>query len=161
MRPTDKPELVRVLVGMASLKRVDLTAEALDLWCAAMADWDIAEFKAAASHLVKAHEWMPTPFHFEQLRRAGEPTAGEAWERVVSGAKLIPGSREARAAVIVGGQQAIRMANIEKDLPFIAKRFREAFEELKDVDSVRTALPHFAGQAIPDMRARALLKDFS
>lgn len=158
MAPTDKPEFVRVLVGMASLKRVELTAEALDLWCAAMSEWSIDDFKAAASHLVKSHEWMPTPYHFEQLRRAGEPTAHEAWENVLGNCSLLPGSREARAAAMVGGQYAIRMANVEKDLPFIAKRFREIYDELQDVDSSRRALPHFGGQALPDFGARNLLR---
>lgn len=145
MHPADEIEVIRVLTGLATIKRVDLTPEALDLWCAALADWDLADFKAAASHLVRSCQWMPTPYDFEQLRRASEPTAGEAWDHVLSGAPLVPGSREYRAAQIVGGQWGIRHANIEKDIPFIAKRFREAYDELTDADVVRHALPQLVG----------------
>lgn len=145
MLPTDKPEFVRVLVGLAAIKRVDLTAQAIDLWWAAMSRWGIDDFKAGASHLVGSCEWMPTPFHFEQLRKAGEPTAGEAWALVLEGSKLTDGSRMARAARAVGGQHAIRHANTEKDLPHIERRFKEAYEDLTDVDGAREALPEIAG----------------
>lgn len=144
MRPTDRPEFVRVLNGLAAIKGKDLTPEALSLWWSAMAAWSIEDFKAAASHLVTACQFMPTPYDFAQLRKAGEPTAGEAWERVLAGAKLEPGSRVARAAQIVGGQFAIRHADIERDLPFIQKRFMEAYEDLRDADVARHAVPQIA-----------------
>lgn len=144
MRPADKPEFVRVLVGLAAIKRVDLTAEAIDLWWSAMGKWSIDDFKAASSHLVSSCEWMPTPFHFEQLRKAGEPTAGEAWAIVLQGSQLAIGSRMARAAMAVGGQYSIRHANIERDLPHIERRFKEAYEDLTDVDGAREALPEIA-----------------
>jgi hypothetical protein len=57
---------------------------------------------------------------------------------------LDPNSRAARAAQIVGGQYAIRHADIERDLPFVQKRFMEAYADLTDVDSVREALPQIA-----------------
>lgn len=144
MHPTDRSEFVRVLNGLAAIKGKDLTPEALSLWWSAMLRWSIEDFKAAASHLVSACQFMPSPYDFEQLRKAGEPTPGEAWERVLSGARLEPGSRTERAARIVGGQYAIRHANVEKDLPFIERRFKEAYEDLSDVDHVREALPQIA-----------------
>lgn len=144
MLPNDRAEFVRTLNGLAAIKRVELTPEALSIWWAAMAKWSIEDFKAAASHLVSSCEWMPSPYHFERLRVAGDPTPGEAWELVLSGAKLEPGSRAERAARIVGGQYAIRHANVEKELPFIARRFKEAYDELTDVDAVRVAIPQVA-----------------
>lgn len=142
MRPTDEAEFVRIVTAMAVLRGRELTDEALDLWLAAMSDWTIEDFKAAASHLVKSCQFMPTPYDFEQLRRAGEMTAGEAWELVLSGKPLE--GRALRAARAVGGQYAIRHAHIERDLPHFERRFKEAYAELTDVDQVREALPQIA-----------------
>jgi hypothetical protein len=144
MQPSDKPKFVTTLVGLAAIKGRELTDEAIDLWWLSMSSWSIEDFTAAAAHLISACQFMPTPYDFAQLRKAGEPTAGEAWERVLSGVRLDPGSRTERAARIVGGQYAIRHANVEKDLPFIERRFKEAYEDLRDVDQVREALPQIA-----------------
>lgn len=142
MQPTDRAEFAQVMNGMAAIKGRDLTPEALKLWWAALADWSIDEFKAAAAHLLKACAFMPTPYDFEQLRRAGDMTAGEAWELVLSGKPLE--GRALRAARAVGGQYAIRHAHIERDLPHFERRFKEAYAELTDVDQVRDALPQIA-----------------
>lgn len=140
MRPTDRVEFVRVLNGLAAIKRVDLTAEAIDLWWSAMSRWSLDDFKAGASHLVTSCQFMPTPYDFHQLRRAEELTAGEAWQEVVSGARLEPGSRVAKAAQIVGGQWHIRHADIERDIPHLMRRFMDVYEELSDVETTREAL---------------------
>lgn len=155
MQSTDRCEFARVLVGMAAVKPGGkLTAEALEIWWMTMRDtWSIEDFKSAAAHIVRTHEFMPSPYHFEQLRRASEATAGEAWVAVLSGASLPIGSRAYRAAQIVGGQQAIRHANIERDLPHMQRRFLDAYAELSDVDVVREALPQF----VPD----GLLRDLT
>lgn len=145
MLQTDQGEFLRVIEGLAAIKPGgNLTPEALDLWWCAMRGWSIEDFRSAASHLARSVEFMPSPFHFEQLRRAGELTAGEAWVKVLSGETLEPDSREWRAARVVGGQRAIRMADIERDLPHIQRRFMDAYEELTDVDATRIALPQFS-----------------
>lgn len=144
MQPSDKPKFVTTLVGLASIKGRELTSEAIDLWWLSMAPWSIEDFTAAAAHLIGACQFMPTPYDFSQLRKAGELTAGEAWSLALSGQSLPAASRVARAAQIVGGQYAIRHANVEKDLPFIERRFKEAYEDLCDVDPVREALPQIA-----------------
>lgn len=146
MRSTDRAEFMRVMNGLAAIKGKELTPEALSLWWSAMQGWSIEDFKAAASHLVSSCQFMPSPYDFQQLRLAGEPTASEAWESVLSGAPLVAGSREDRAARIAcgSGQFGIRHADIERDLPFIQRRFLDAYNELKDADSVREALPQIA-----------------
>lgn len=143
MKFDDQAEFVRILNGLAEMKTgAKLTTQSIDLyWQCLHREWTIEEFRAAAEHLAKAFQWMPNPYHFEQLRRAGELTAGEAWELVLSGARLRPGSRAERAARIVGGQWHIRHANVERDLPHIQRRFLEAYAELTDVDEVRARLP--------------------
>lgn len=170
MRPSDRSEFVRILTGMAAIKPGGkLTPEAIDLYWNAMQSWAIEEFRAAASHLVQTCEFMPNPYHFTKLRKAGELTAGEAWDLVKSGAVLEPGSRAYRAAQIVGGQYYIRHADVERDLPFIERRFLQAFADLEKVDPVREALPQIvkpevrialrgpahASHFIPDFRQRA------
>lgn len=149
MQPADRAEFMRVLNGIAAIKGKELTTEALSLWWSAMSDWSIEAFKSAASHLVRSCQFMPTPYDFEQLKRAGELTAGEAWRQVLAGGALEPGSRLARAAAIVGGQYAIRHANVERELPFVQKRFEAAYNELTDVDSARAVLPQIG--VLPNM----------
>lgn len=154
MTPTDKPAFVAVLVGLAAVKPgKGLTPEALEIWWSAMQSWGLDDFRAAASHIARTVEFMPSPFHFEQLRKAGELTSGEAWSLALSGARLEPGSRVARAAQIVGGQQHIRHANIEHDLPHIQRRFIEAYDDLTGVDSTRTALPQIAGERLAQIQS--------
>jgi hypothetical protein len=166
MRPGDRVEFVRVLNGLAAIKGKDLTPEALDLWWSAMSRWSIEDFKGAASHLVTACQFMPSPYDFEQLRRADELTAGEAWVAVITGQPLDPDSRTARAVRVVGGQQHCRMANIERDLPHIQRRFMDVYEELSDVETTREALEEFGlrrlqekvqGGSIVDEAMRPLL----
>jgi hypothetical protein len=158
MQPTDRAEFVRTLNGLAAIKGKELTAEALGLWWSAMAKWSIDDFKGAASHLVGSCQFMPSPYDFEQLKRAAEPTSSEAWLSVLHGYPLRPGSREARAAAVVGGQYNIRMANVERELPHLARRFKEAYEELSDVDSVREALPQINRLAMKNLSG--LLPEF-
>lgn len=151
MLPSDRPEFLKVLNGIAAMKSKPLAVEALDLWWLSMKDWPIDEFKAAASHLVKSCQFMPTPYDFEQLKRAAEPTAGEAWAKALAscacwrGAIPSPGGRIDRAAKAVGGYYAIAMADRETALPHVERRFKDAYAELADIDDAREALPEIAG----------------
>lgn len=150
MQPGDKIEFVEVLNGLAAIKGKELTKEAISLWWAAMAKWSLQDFKGAASHLVGACQFMPSPFDFEQLKKAGEPTPSEAW--VIANRacckwrtpEQLPNGRIARAAAAVGGFQAIAMADTERELPHLARRFISAYEEMSDVDHTRRELPQIA-----------------
>jgi hypothetical protein len=151
MQPCDRAEFVAVLNALALVKpgANKLTPEAIDLWWNAMSGWPLQSFKAAASHLSRTHEFMPSPFHFEQLRTAGQPTAAEAW--VIAMANLTSwrtGSSTAGAFIdhvvkLVGGYHALAMAT-EKDLPFIERRFKEYYDDSRDKEAVRLALPQVA-----------------
>lgn len=150
MQPTDKRKFLEIINGMAALKPgKPLTPQALDLFWNAMRAWTIAEFEAAANHLMQTVEFMPNPFHFEQLRRASEPTAAEAWLEAGTRAanrrfKQYPNDRISRAVACIGGLDRIAMSDIERDLPHIQRRFMEAYAELTDVEQVREALPQIA-----------------
>src|ERR1700759_829480 len=85
MIDADKAEFIGVLVGLAAIKPgKDLTREAYEIWWLAMRDnWTLEHFKSAASHLASSCEFMPSPYHFEQLRKAARQTAGEAFAQAL------------------------------------------------------------------------------
>lgn len=160
MQPTDRTEFVRILTGLATIKpNGKLTPEALDLWWNAMQHWGIDDFRSAASHLISSVEFMPSPFHFEQLRQAGRMTAGEAWGRVVAHARAGRYRTESLAADIergvqaIGGWRAIAMSD-ESQLPFIERRFAEHFDAIRDAHDVRAAVPQLACPASPNLLER-------
>jgi hypothetical protein len=145
MRTDDYSRFRAVMTGMAKVYEREIDAPLLDAYWLALRTWDLGDFESAAGHLIGTSKFMPRPADFNGLRQAAELTAGEAWALALSGAALDPGSRIARAAAIVGGQQHMRMADIERDLPHIQRRFLAAYEELADADQTRAALPQIAG----------------
>lgn len=155
MRDADKPEFLRILNGLAAVKPgAKLTPEALDMWWMSLADWTIAEFKAAAAHLAKTSEFFPNPYHFNQLRKAGQPTSGEAFERARQIVRrLFPreyashqsGDARLDAAVrACGGYEALAMCTSE-NIGFFERRFAEHFESISDAEAVREVLPDLTG----------------
>lgn len=147
MLDTDLPEFLRIVNGLAALKPgKPLTPDGLDLYWRAMRDWPLDEFKAAASHLATSCEFMPNPYHFAQLRKAGRPTAGEAWAKVVALVRrsdYANGSGDPltdRAVAACGGFRLIGQQT-DDGLPFIERRFVEHFEAMQDATVVREALP--------------------
>lgn len=153
MQPADRPEFLRILNGLATTKpgANKLTADALELWWNAMADWSIGDFRAAATQLTTSVEFMPNPFHFEQLRKAASSeAAGDAWAVVVQvnrfsriGREHLLTPRIERVVAAMGGWSALAMMRTE-ELPFREKRFRELWLEFGEVDAARAALPNLA-----------------
>lgn len=146
MGPTDFNRFRAVMAGMSKLYDKEIDAVLLDAYWLALRDWRLEDFESAAGHLMANSEFMPRPAAFNALRKAGTPTAHEAWTRVLSGAQLEPGSVTERAANAMGGQQRIRMADIERDLPHIQRRFIEAYEGMTDAEAIREAVPQIANQ---------------
>lgn len=148
MLPADRAEFLRIVNGLAAIKPgKPLTTEGLDVFWQAMAGWTIAEFRAAAAHLARAVEFMPNPYHFEQLRLASRPTAGESWARAVEHAASSAyrdgplGNHIVDTCVrAIGGYSAIAMCDTDK-LHFLERRFCEHFEAKQDAEDVREALP--------------------
>ena len=157
MRTIDKPEFVRILMGLSSIKPgKPMTPEGLDMYWAAMRqEWGIGEFREAAGHLAGTCEFMPNPYHFEQLRKAARPTAGEAWSTVLGWAAS--GSyRDCdscgdpiidRAVKAMGGYRAIAMHDEDKQ-HFAERRFADHYESMQDADTVRNALPFITRPAL-------------
>lgn len=143
MNTNDREAFIEVVLGFAELKGKQLSAPALELYWRSMQHWPLDEFREAAEHLLRTCEFMPVPKNFEDLRKAGELTPGEAWLDALSYG-CVRGTRAWRAAQVVGGSERLMMANIETELPHLQRRFLKAYEELTDVDDVRESLPHIA-----------------
>lgn len=147
MRSEDRKAFLDVVIGFAELKGKQLSAPALELYWNAMQHWSLADFKLAAQQLLRTSEFMPTPKSFEDLRRAGQPTAGEAWAAVYLGnGEVTP--RAARAAVIAANGRRLAMLDIEREIPHVQRRFLEIYDELTDVEETREALPSFSQKRI-------------
>ncbi len=149
MLETDKTSFAAILAGLAAVKPgAKLTPEALDVWWSSFRDWTIEEFRSAAALLAKSHEFFPNPYHFEQLRKAGRLTAGEAWAQVleyVRGTALRqPDDPRVLAAVrAIGGYHAIGMSKTD-NTHFLERRFAEHYDAISDAHETREAVPLLA-----------------
>ena len=152
MQPINQVDFIEVLNGMVAIKKTTLTPETIDLWWACMADWSIEDFKAAAVHLLKTCTFMPTPKDFEDLRKAGRETPGEAWLEArqyimwgLHGYTLSPKCppQIARVVRMIGGPNVIGMCDEDK-LHFLERRFTEHYETLQDSEDVRESVPAIA-----------------
>ncbi len=145
MIESDKPMFVAALTELAMLKPgAKLTPEAYAAWWNAMQDWELDEFRSACARLRDSMEFMPNPFHFEQLRKAGRLTAGEAWARVReaarNGERCPNDSRVQMAVRALGGIDAIGRTNSDQ-MQFLERRFAEHYEQICDVSETRKAVP--------------------
>jgi hypothetical protein len=157
---TDKEHFLKVLNGMAAMKKAQLVPEVLDLWWACMADWSIEDFKAAAIEVIKRNAFMPCPNDFENLRKAMRPTAGEAWDLAVRHAATGAyrggplGDAEIDQCVrVLGGYGAIAKCD-EGDLHYRERRFFEHYESISNSNQVRKALPQIAAAQTERLRLK-------
>lgn len=161
MKPTDRKAFLEVVVGFAELKGKQLSAPALELYWRSLQHWTLDDFRAAAEQLLRTCEFMPVPKDFENLRKAGRPTAGEAWIEVLHYARhgwsrwqgggvslnntMQPPSDPLidRAVRAIGGYEAIAMSPTDKT-QFLERRFAEHYEAMQDADEIREELPQIA-----------------
>lgn len=152
MQADDKVQFLKVMNGIAAMKKATLIPEVLDLWWACMADWNIEDFKAAAVQVLKTSTFMPTPKDFEDLRKAGRETAGEVFAGIRQYLKYTPNGytlqphtpRNIESAIrAMGGPMAYAMCDVDK-LPFLEKRFCEHYEQITGADDTREAVPQIA-----------------
>ena len=151
MTPADRRQFAAILTGFAELKGRHLSSAALDLFWHAMQDWSIEDFTRAANRLIRSCEYLPTPKDFEDLRNAGRQTTGEAWAQVLQ--HLKGGYRTGglspeldRAVAALGGYRALAMMPSDQ-LHWQEKRFAEHFEDLRDAEDTRKAIPQIAAVA--------------
>lgn len=158
MIDADKPLFLAALNELALIKPgANLSEDAYVAWWNAMHErWTLEEFRHACARLRDTCEFMPNPYHFEQLRKAALPTAGEAWNRAREIAKSLthhrgfPQEATTDDAVLdaavraVGGYAALAMSTTE-NLHFLERRFVEHFEQIRDAETTRHAVPQIAG----------------
>lgn len=161
MIDADKGEFAKVVMGFAELKGKQLSLPALELYWRAMRDWPLEFFMLAAERLVKTSKFMPEPYHFEQLLKAGRTTAGEAFAKALewarTGAYRHPAmTPEAilidRVVAAMGGWIALCGSDPEK-IHFTERRFAEHYESIEDATDTRTALPQIAAPLHPRLAA--------
>jgi hypothetical protein len=152
MQTSDKEQFLKVMNGLAAMRKATLIPEVLDLWWACMADWSIEDFKAAAVQVLKTSSFMPTPKDFEDLRKAGRETAGEVFASIGRYLEYSPQGytvkantpRPIAAAIrAMGGADAYAMCEVDK-LPFLERRFCEHYEQITGAHELREALPEIA-----------------
>lgn len=148
MKANDRTKFLSIVIGFAELKGKSLSQPALELFWNSMQAWTIEEFQSAANHLITTCEFMPTPKDFEDLRRAGRPTAGELWAVILAAARtsdtdVFVEPAAAKALAAIGGLRAVMMSNTDST-HFLERRFAEHFEQMRDVVDTREALPALA-----------------
>lgn len=151
MTPADRQAFIEVVIGFAEIKGRALSAPALELYWRSLQHWPLEAFRAAAEQLVRTCEFMPGPKDFEDLRKAGRATAGEAWAEVLAhvragrygGRGIVISELVDGAVAAIGGYHAIGMSEVDKT-HFLEKRFNAAFEQLQDAEDVREAVPQIA-----------------
>lgn len=149
MQSEDREEFVRILTGLADVKRVNLTAEAFEIWWLAMQDWSIDDFRQAAGYVAKHAPWLD-PHEFEKVRKRAAPSEHEAWIVAVehaSGAwrhSSTCGDLQIDAVVqSIGGYHTLAMCDGDK-LGFLERRFLETYRDFADGQAVRQALPNLS-----------------
>jgi hypothetical protein len=165
VKPQDRPKFLEIIVGFAELKGKQLSAPAMELFWNAMQAWSIEDFSAAANELIRKCEFMPTPKDFEDLRKAGRKTPGEAWAEVLEYVRggayhqwdcgrptfnvdhpRMTDELILAAVRAIGGFDVIAMSKTDQT-PFLERRFAEHYESISDAEDVREALPQIAGPA--------------
>lgn len=154
MEQVDFPRFRAVMAGIAKVYEREIDGPLLDAYWLALRDWQLADFEAAAGHLMATSEFMPRPAAFSALRKAGEPTAAEAWEKArkalqwtVNGYVEKPGTNPlvSKALRSIGGANALAMCDEDK-LHFLERRFAQVYESLADSNAIREALPLIASK---------------
>lgn len=155
MTSDDYESFCEVLLGFAEIRGKQLSPAAIELYWRSMQHWPLDAFKAAAEQLLRTSDWMPTPKEFEDLRKAGRMTAGEAWEtaRKAAGTAIQFGQVTHNGSCgdpfidsvvrAIGGYGAIAMSDRDK-LPFLERRFAEHFEVMLGARDTRDAVPQIA-----------------
>jgi hypothetical protein len=148
VRPDDYDAFAEIVTGLAEIKSKELSEAGLKLYWRAMQDWSIEDFNSAAEHLLKTHQFFPSPADFNALRKANEPTAAEAWARVLQhcngayrdGAGIDSGGPIDTAVAGLGGYKTIAHYDLDY-LGVLQRQFVDRYGEQSDVSETRDALP--------------------
>ena len=161
MLVTEGDKFRNILRGMGRMYSAEPDNLVLDAYWIALCDWEFQDFQAAAQRLMKTSKFMPRPSDFEDLRKAGRMTSGEAFAKAIGWArdgsyKHPAKTPEAilidRVVAALGGWSAITGSDPEY-VHFLEKRFSEHFDTIVDVTEIREALPQIAAPLHPRLAA--------
>lgn len=149
MQQTDFQRFKALMNGIAKLYERELDGPVLDAYWVALRDWDLGDFEASAGQLMRTSKFMPRPADFEELRRAGRLTAGEAWANARacwrSGGSGTGDSLTDRVVRMLGGYRSMGLTATDQ-MAFLERRFAEHYAQLQEVEEVREAVPQIAYQ---------------
>jgi len=151
MSEVDKRAFAAALAELAMLKRTELTSTAYAAWWSAMrSEWCIDDFRSACRQLAKECQFFPSPFEFEQLRKAAGQTGADAWTAVLANLRRgayrngnTVGGRTDRVIAVMGGYAALGFAS-SGELHFRERRIAELWAELDEAETARAALSGLA-----------------
>lgn len=157
MRNDDRAEFVRVLSAVYAVHRAELSDGVLDLWWSAMQAFEIEVVKGALGrHVMNPDTGQFLPKPADVVRELGGTTQDKsmlAWAKVTDGLRRVGTYASVqfddpiihRVLVDLGGWTWLGQQR-ESELPFIEKRFRDAYRAWlhRGVSSVPAYLPgHF------------------
>ena len=143
---------------MAELFQRELSAALLDAYWLTLRDWALADFEAAAGHLMARCHFMPRPADFTELQKAGQMTASEAWAHALARCSRWREGKSGdddpaidAAIRAVGGNRTIAMHPSDK-LVFLERRFCDLYNERRDAGTARLLV----GRSVPSDDARRI-----
>lgn len=154
MQANDGKRFRDLLRGMGRIYGAEPDAITLDAYWVALKCWSLEDFEAACETLMQTAKFMPRPADFNDLRKAGELTAGEAFAiaRDIArhcsqhGQPTADDPRIDAAARACGGYFAMGLTETEK-IGFLERRFCEHYEAICEAEDVREALPQITALA--------------
>ena len=152
MQQADIARFNQLVTGVCLTFGRDPEPFVLDVYWITLRDWSIEEFEQGCAHILKTAKFMPRPSDFEDLRKAGRMTPGEAFAAAMVVARdcsrHTPSSsgdpRIDAAASACGGYFAMGQQETEK-IGWLERRFVEHYESISDAEDVREALPQLTG----------------
>lgn len=172
MQESDFQRFKEIMVGMGKLYEREVDSPLLDAYWLALRNWSLEEFIEAAAHLMGNSEFMPRPAAFNELRKAGRPTSGEAWARAVMNCGSCHSSQGYtnggscgdpfidRVVRAIGGYKTIAMSDSDK-LHFLERRFAEHFETMQEAADIRGDVPMIAFKSRPMIEGPRSLGDIA
>lgn len=161
------PRFKAIMTGMSEVFQRELSNPLLDAYWLALRSWPLADFEAACGQLMQTATFMPRPVDFANLRKAGRPTAGEAWAAVLkyvrtsyspNGLNYLNGSSGMlsdplvdRAVNAIGGYRAIAASSTDST-HFLERRFCEHFGAIQESEEIREAVPQIAYSRAPQLQ---------
>jgi hypothetical protein len=141
-----------LLRGMGRMYGQEPDALTLDAYWVALKCWSLQDFEAACGQLMQTAKFMPRPAEFNELRKAGEMSPGEAFAIAQEIARNCspysePTSDDPRidaAARACGGYRAMGMVETSS-IGYLEQRFAKHFEDISEREDIREAVPALAG----------------